>query len=257
MHMHLDRRPLEWLPHVERGMVRRCCGAPAVDLSPAPSDVQTGRLRAMSIDFRLTKEQQDLRDAAQDFAQNVLAPLVPDADRAADPHEAFAKTKPAYVEAYKRGLAMGFLPKEYGGGSVGNLDLQLVAEEICAVDPGFATTILVNGLGLMNVVWFGTEAEKKKWLGPACTDPKSEYLAGWVVSEAAGRPGGTANFDAPQASPVGIGLTAELAKGEYVLNGRKYWPCNAGGWDKQGADMNVCRSEERRVGQGWRSGGLC
>ena len=140
----------------------------------------------MPIDFRLTKEQEDLRDAARDFAQDVLAPLVRDADASPDPQDAFAKTKPAYVEAYKRGLAMGFLPKEYGGGSVSNLDLQLVAEEICAIDPGFATTILVNGLGLMNVVWFGTAAEKEKWLRPACTDPTGEYLAGWVVSEAAG-----------------------------------------------------------------------
>ena len=177
-----------------------------------------------AIDFRLTKEQQELREAARDFAQNVLAPLVPDADATRDPHEAFAKTKPAYVESYKRGFAMGFLPKEYGGGSVSNLDLQLVAEEICAVDPGFATTLLVNGLGLMNVAWFGTDAEKEKWLRPACTDAKGEYLASWVVSEAAGRPGGTANFDAPQPLPIGIGLTAELVNGEYVLNGRKYWP---------------------------------
>ena len=34
----------------------------------------------MAIDFRLTTEQQELREAARDFAQNVLAPLVPDAD---------------------------------------------------------------------------------------------------------------------------------------------------------------------------------
>ena len=205
----------------------------------------------MAIDFRLTTEQQNLRETARDFAHNVLAPLVPDADAARDPHEAFAKTKPAYVEFYKLGFAMGFLPKEYGGGSVSNLDLQLVAEEICAVDPGFATTLLVNGLGLMNVAWFGTDAEKEKWLRPACTDPKGEYLAGWVVSEAGGRPGGTANFDAPQPSPVSIGLTAELTNGEYVLNGRKYWPCNAGGWDKQGADVNVCivRTDKTKGGK--------
>jgi alkylation response protein AidB-like acyl-CoA dehydrogenase len=28
--------------------------------------------------------------------------------------------------------------------------------------------------------------------------------------------------------------------GEYVLNGRKFWPCNAGGWDLKSADVNVC-----------------
>jgi alkylation response protein AidB-like acyl-CoA dehydrogenase len=205
----------------------------------------------MAIDFTLTAAQQELRDNARDFAQNVLAPLVKDADASRDPQEAFAKTKPAYIEAYRRGLAMGFLPKEYGGGSISNLDLQIAAEEVCAVDPGFATTILVNGLGLMNVVWFGTEAEKEKWIRPATTDPTGEYLAGWVVSEPAGRPGGTATFDAPQPHPVGIGLVAERRDGEYVINGRKYWPCNAAGWDKLGANVNVCivRTDTKKGGK--------
>ena len=205
----------------------------------------------MPIDFRLTKEQEELRENARDFARKALAPIVRDADATPDPHEAFLRTKPAYVEAYRRGLAMGFLPKEYGGGGVSNLDLMLVAEEICAVDPGFATTILVNGLGLMNVVWFGTAAEKEKWLRPATSDPTGEYLAGWVVSEPAGQPGGTANFDAPQPRPVGIGLVAERRGSEYVLNGRKYWPCNAAGWDKLGANVNVCiaRTDPSRGGK--------
>ena len=25
-----------------------------------------------------------------------------------------------------------------------------------------------------------------------------------------------------------------------VLNGEKHWPCNAGGWDLRGADVNLC-----------------
>lgn len=49
----------------------------------------------MTIDFSLTKEQHELRDAARDFAQTTLGPLVHDADAAPDPHEAFAKTLPA------------------------------------------------------------------------------------------------------------------------------------------------------------------
>ena len=39
------------------------------------------------------------------------------------------------------------LPKEYGGGGLSNVDFVIAAEEICAVDPGFGTTVLVNGLG--------------------------------------------------------------------------------------------------------------
>ena len=102
-------------------------------------------------------------------------------------------------------------------GSVSDLDLQLVAEEICAVDPGFATTLLVNDLGLMNVAWFGTDAEKEKWLRPACTDARGVCLAGWVVKRGRRPSRQDANFDAPQPSPGGIGLTAELTNGEYVL----------------------------------------
>jgi alkylation response protein AidB-like acyl-CoA dehydrogenase len=51
--------------------------------------------------------------------------------------------------------------KEYGGGSVSNVDLQIVAEEITAVDPGFATILLVTGLGLMPVAWYGSEEQKQ------------------------------------------------------------------------------------------------
>lgn len=147
-----------------------------------------------------------------------------------------------YREAYKLGFAMGFLPKAYGGGGVSNVDLQLVAEEITAVDPGFATILLVNGLGLMPLAWFGSEEQKRKWIGEATSDSTGDYLAGWTVSEAAGTPGGTANFDHPAGQSAGISLTAthDKGRGEYVLNGRKYWPCNAGGWDLKGANVNVC-----------------
>jgi nitroalkane oxidase len=195
----------------------------------------------MSIDFSLTPDQKKLQSVARAFAEDVLKPVVQKADLEPDTQKAFQMMKEPYKKAYELGFAMGFLPKEYGGGSVSNVDLQIVAEEITAVDPGFATILLVNGLGLMPVAWYGSEEQKRKWIGAATSDKKREYLAGWTVSEPAGTPGGTANFDHPAAHPAGIGVTAELdkGKGEYVLNGRKYWPCNSGGWDLKGADVNV------------------
>jgi nitroalkane oxidase len=196
----------------------------------------------MPIDFTLTDGQKKLQKTAREFAEEVLAPVVREADQEPDPQKAFAMMKAPYVEAYRLGLAMGFLPKEYGGGSVSNVDLQIVAEEVTAVDPGFATILLVNGLALMPLAWYGSKAQKQQWIGEATSDPTGEYLAGWTVSEAAGTPGGTANFDHPGAGPSGISLLATYDKGNgtYVLNGRKYWPCNAGGWDLKGANVNVC-----------------
>lgn len=196
----------------------------------------------MAIDFTLTSYQRRLQRIAREFANEILAPAVRSADEDPDPQAAFQAVKGVYVEGYKLGFATGFIPKQYGGGGVSNVDLQIVVEEITAVDPGFATILLVNGLALMPIVWFASEQQKQKWLIPATSDPRGEYLASWTVSEARGSPGGTANFDGEAPYPAGIALTASLDKknGEYVLNGKKQWPANSGGWDLLGADVNVC-----------------
>jgi acyl-CoA dehydrogenase len=193
----------------------------------------------MAIDFTLSEQQRQLQLDARRFAQNVLAPVVREADTEPDPLRAFQLTKPAYVEAYKHGIAFCMIPKEYGGGGLSNVDLILAAEEICAVDPGFACTILVNGLGLLPVWYWGTDEQKNRFLRAATSDPSGEYIVGYAVSEPAGTPGGTANFDASSPHPVGIGVTARRDGDDYVLNGRKYWPCNVAGWDGQGANANI------------------
>jgi alkylation response protein AidB-like acyl-CoA dehydrogenase len=192
----------------------------------------------MAIDFSLTPQQKELQRVAREFAQEVLKPLITAADAEPDPQKGFQMIKPAYEKAYELGFATGFLPREYGGGGLTNMDVQIAAEEICAVDPGFACILLVNGLALMPLVWFGSEKQKEKWLTEACNDPTHSYLAGWVVSEPAGAPGGTANFDHPDPK-AGIQVTADLQDGQYVLNGRKYWPSSSGGWDLRGANVNV------------------
>lgn len=204
----------------------------------------------MAIDFSLTPEQKALRKVAREFAQEILKPLVKAADAEPDPQKGFQTILPAYEKAYELGFATGFLPKEYGGGGLTNMDVQIAVEEIGAVDPGFGCVLLVNGLALMPLVWFGTEAQKKKWLTEACNDPTHRFLAGWVVSEPAGQPGGTANFD-HQSPKAGIRTTAELRNGDYILNGRKFWPSSSAGWDMNGADVNtvIVRTDQEKSGR--------
>lgn len=191
----------------------------------------------MAIDFTLTQEQVNIQKTARQFAQEVVRPMAVKAEREPDTQKAFQMTKAAYQEAYKLGFATGFLPKEYGGAGIGLVTFAIAAEEICAADPGFAATLLANGLALMPIVWFGSEEQKRKWVLPATQDPKAEYLAGYAVSE----PGGTANYDHPRSFPAGVAVTAEYdkANGEYIINGTKYWPTNSGGWDLKGADINT------------------
>lgn len=191
----------------------------------------------MPIDFVLTPQQVQMRREAREFAREVLLPVSMESERQRDPHQAFLCTRSAYREAYKRKLATSFLPRQYGGGGMSHVDFVLVAEELCAVDPGFVTSILVNGLALMPIYWYGDERQKERWLGQATSSTSGDFLAGWVLSER----GGSANFDHPH-SAAGLQLMAAQDKrnGEYVLNGEKHWPCNAGGWDLQGADVNLC-----------------
>jgi alkylation response protein AidB-like acyl-CoA dehydrogenase len=203
----------------------------------------------MAIDFSPTAGQKKLQKDVREFANNVLAPVVPQADAEPDPQRGFTLTKEAYKEAYKSGIAMCMIPKEYGGGGLSNIDIVLAAEEICAVDPGFACTILCNGLGLMPVVWYGSEEQKERLLRPATSDPTGEYLSGWTASEPAGTPGGTANFDVPLPRPAGIGVIAVRDGDEYVLNGRKYWPSSPG-WDAKGTNTSsvIVRTDPERGG---------
>lgn len=193
----------------------------------------------MAIDFTLSDEQKELQANAREFAENVLAPVVREADAEPDPLRAFQRTKEAYVAAYHAGIAFGMLPREYGGGGLSNVDVIIAAEELCAVDPGFACTILVNGLGLMPVWYWGSEEQKDRFLRSATSDPSGEYIVGYAVSEPAGSPGGTANFDTPMPRPTGIGVVARREGDEYVLDGRKYWPCNVAGWDGKGANTSI------------------
>ena len=63
----------------------------------------------MSINFTLSDEQKKLQHEVRSFAENVLAPVVAEADREPDPVKAVQRTKPAYVQAYKAGIAMCML----------------------------------------------------------------------------------------------------------------------------------------------------
>ena len=158
----------------------------------------------MPIDFTLTDEQRAMQAIARKFAQTELKPVVEKADKVADPWEAFLLTKGVYKRAYELGYAMAFIPTEYGGAGASNVDFQIVAEEICAVDPGFACTILVNGLTLLPILWYGSDEQKDTWLRKATSDPERTFLGGWIVSE----PSGTANFDSRSAHPAGVTVTA-------------------------------------------------
>ncbi|MFT5337528.1 MAG: alkylation response protein AidB-like acyl-CoA dehydrogenase [Luteibaculaceae bacterium] len=161
------------------------------------------------MEFQLTEEQIAVRDAARDFAQNVLKPGVIDRDE----EQRFP------VEEIKQLAELGFLgmmvdPK-YGGSGMDTTSYVLAMEEISKVD---ASTSVVMSVNNSLVCWglekFGNEEQKQKYLIPLA---KGEIIGAFCLSEP------EAGSDATSQQ-----TTAEDKGDYYLLNGTKNWITNGG-----------------------------
>ncbi|HTO38539.1 MAG TPA: acyl-CoA dehydrogenase [Brumimicrobium sp.] len=159
------------------------------------------------MNFELTEEQIAVRDAARDFAQNVLKPGVIDRDR---------EQRVAYDEIKQLG-ELGFLgmmvdPK-YGGGGMDTISYALAMEEISKVDASVSVLMSVNNsLVCWGIERFGNEEQKQKFLAPLAT---GEKVGAFCLSE-------------PEAgSDATSQRTTAIDKGDYYeLNGVKNWITN-------------------------------
>lgn len=157
--------------------------------------------------FELTEEQQAVRDAARDFAQNVLKPGVIERDET----QTFPK------EQIKQLGELGFMgmmvSPEYGGGGMDTVSYVLAMEEISKIDASTSVCMSVNNsLVCWGLEKFGTEEQKQKYLVPLA---KGEIIGAFCLSE-------------PEAgSDATSQRTTAIDKGDhYLLNGTKNWITN-------------------------------
>ena len=114
------------------------------------------------------------------------------------------------------GIMGGGVPEEYGGAGLDKIATTVLTEKL-SIYGGFAVTHGAHaGIGTLPIVYFGTEAQKKKYLPKLAT---GEWIGAYCLSE-------------PQAgSDAQNSLTrAELNKEgtHYILNGQKMWITNGG-----------------------------
>lgn len=107
-----------------------------------------------------------------------------------------------------------FVPEEYEGLGGGCLDLCLVVEELSRVCSAVAVSYAAVDLGIIPLLQFGTEEQKRKYLPDVAAGKR---LAAFAITES------TAGSDASS-----IKTTAERVKGGYVLNGTKQFITNGG-----------------------------
>src|SRR5574343_2046591 len=159
------------------------------------------------MNFELTEEQKAVKEAARDFAQNVLKPGVIERDR----DQRFP------VEEIKQLGELGFLgmmvdPK-YGGGGMDTMSYVLAMEEISKVDASASVCMSVNNsLVCWGLEKYGTEEQKQKYLIPLA---KGEKIGAFCLSEP------EAGSDATSQRTTAIDMGDH-----YLLNGTKNWITN-------------------------------
>jgi alkylation response protein AidB-like acyl-CoA dehydrogenase len=159
------------------------------------------------MNFELTEEHLAVRDAARNFAQNVLKPGVIERDR----EQKFA------TEEIKQLGELGFMgmmvdPK-YGGGGMDTVSYAIAIEEISKVDASVSVCLSVNNsLVCYGLEKFGTEEQKQKYLVPLA---KGEKIGAFCLSE----PEAGSDATSQRTTAVDMG-------DYYLLNGTKNWITN-------------------------------
>jgi len=160
------------------------------------------------VDFDLNKQQEMIRKEVRKFAEKEIAPVAEELD----------ETETFSAELTRKmgeiGLFGMFVSEDYGGQELDYISYIIAVEEIARVDGSHAATVAAgNSLGIGPIYYFGSEAQKKKYLPKLFT---GEALWGFGLTEP------TAGSDAG-----GSKTTAVQDGNEWVINGSKIFITNA------------------------------
>src|SRR5580698_8236319 len=156
-----------------------------------------------------TDEQRQIAETAAQFAANEVLP-------AADEIEAkhFDVTRGLLKKAGDLGLMAVDVPEAYGGLAMDKVTSAIIADRM-SVLASFSVAFSAHvGIGTLPIVWYGTNAQKEKYLPKLGT---GEWMAASALSEA------SSGSDA-----MNIRARAVKDGDAYVLNGEKMWITNAG-----------------------------
>lgn len=123
----------------------------------------------------LSDTQEQIRDAARQFAQERLAPGAAARDR----EHTFPRAELA--EMGELGFLGMLVPEEWGGSNLGTVAYALALEEIAAGDGACSTIVSVHSsVGCVPILRFGTEEQKKRFLPKMAS---GEWIGGFALTE--------------------------------------------------------------------------
>ncbi|MAQ32891.1 MAG: acyl-CoA dehydrogenase [Alcanivorax sp.] len=160
------------------------------------------------LDQQLTEDERMVRQTAEQYAQNKLAPRVLEAFR----HE---KTDPEiFREMGELGLLGATIPEAYGGAGMNYVCYGLIAREVERVDSGYRSMMSVqSSLVMVPINEFGSEEQKQKYLPKLAS---GEWIGCFGLTE-------------PDhgSDPGSMATRAKKVDGGFSLTGNKMWITNS------------------------------
>jgi alkylation response protein AidB-like acyl-CoA dehydrogenase len=160
--------------------------------------------------YRLDTEHEDLRRGVEQFARDVVAPVIGDYyEREEFPYEIVAQMG-------KMGLFGLPVDESYGGMGGDYFALCLALEELARVDSSVAITLEAGvSLGIMPIYRYGSQEQKRRWLPRLCS---GEMLGAFGLTE----PGGGSDVAGAMRT------RARLEDSHWIIDGTKVFITNSG-----------------------------
>ncbi len=158
-----------------------------------------------------TDEHKMIGETIREFVDNEVHPQIPEMEK----HN-WQIARDLVKSAGDLGLLGASVPEEYGGAALDQTAGVIIAEAV-GRGGGFGTTFgAQTSIGLLPILYFGSEELKQKWIPPIVA---GEKITAYCLSEAG------SGSDA-----LGAKCNAKLSEDgtEYILNGEKMWISNGG-----------------------------
>src|SRR2546423_9542727 len=158
-----------------------------------------------------TEEHRMIAEPTRQFVDNEVMPHIDELEK----HD-WKLARELVKQAADLGLIGAGIPEEYGGLGLDQTSGALIGENI-GRSASFATTLgAESGIGLLPIIYFGTDAAKQKYLPKIAS---GELITAYALTEAG------SGSDAMNAK-----ATAKLSDDgkEYILNGEKMFITNGG-----------------------------
>jgi butyryl-CoA dehydrogenase len=153
-----------------------------------------------------SNDHRQIAKTATEFTLNEVVPAMKEIEE-----KKFEVTRGLLRRAGELGLMAVDIPEAYGGLELDKVSSAVVSESMSKVASFTVAFAAHSGIGTLPIVWYGTEAQKRKYLPKLAT---GEWIAAYALSEA------SSGSDAMNCRARAV-LSPDGR--HYVLNGEKMW----------------------------------